>query len=141
MPEGPFEYVLVRFPGERFRAELVSALIDLVGLGNVRILDLVIIKKDAEGGVASMEIHELDDDTRELFFDLDGEYDGLFSDEDIALAADEIASGDMAVALIWEDIWAAKFAAAVREAAGEVVVSERLPRAAVQQALTELVSA
>jgi hypothetical protein len=104
-------------------------------------LDLVIIKKDAEGAVASMEIHELDDDIRELFFDLDGEYEGLFSDEDIASAADEIASGDMAIALIWEDVWAGTFAAAVREAAGEVVVSERLPRAAVQQALTELISA
>jgi hypothetical protein len=135
MTEGPFEYVLVGFPDEGFRAELVSALIDLVGFGTVRILDLIVIRKDEAGAVAALEIDELDDELRDLFFDLDGEYDGLLNDSDIDIAARAVAPGHAAVLLIWEDVWAAKFAEDMRRIEGEVIVNERLYAPVVARAL------
>lgn len=138
MTNGPYEYVVITFPDGGFRAELVPALVDLVGFGTVRILDLVVIQKSDDGSVLSMEIDELDDESRELFFDLDGEYDGLLSAEDIALAAEEVSPGNTAVVVIWEDLWAANFADAIRRADGEVIVSQRLPRDVVQHAMATL---
>ncbi|MGX7678982.1 DUF6325 family protein [Jatrophihabitans sp. DSM 45814] len=138
MARGPIEYLLVKFPDNRFRAELVPALINLVEMNTVRILDLVVISRGADGTVASMEIDDLDEDVRELFFELDGEYDGLISDADIELAAAGVEPGSTAVALIWENTWAAAFAEALRDADGEVIANERIPRPVAEMALAAL---
>jgi Family of unknown function (DUF6325) len=139
--DGPFDYLLVGFPDDRFQVEIVPMLIDLVGLGAVRILDLVVISRDGAGAVQIMEIDDLDDDLRELFFDLDGEYDGVLNDADIALAAEQVAPGHTAVGIVWEDVWAARFADAVSRADGTVIATERLPSGAVQRAMQGLRSA
>jgi hypothetical protein len=141
MTDGPYEYVVIVFPDGGFCGELVPALVDLVGFGTVRILDLVVIQRRDDGSFVSMEIDELDDESRELFYDLDGEYDGLLSAEDIELAAQEVSPGSSAVVIIWEDLWAANFADAIRRASGDVIVSERLPRDVVRRAMESLASA
>ncbi len=138
MTDGPVEVLLVHFPDNRFRPELVASLIDLVELGTIRLLDLVVIRKDNDGTVTSLEIDDLEPETRELFFDLDGEYDGLISDEDITLAGADLPGGTSAAMLIWENTWAARFAAALRDSGADVVVHDRLPQPVVEEALAAL---
>lgn len=126
---GPVEFLVVRFPGSRFTGEITPALIELVEAGLVRIIDLVFISKDEDGSIAAFELSELDDDEAAAFSGLyEDDEDDLLSDEDLEIAAAGLAPGDSAAVLVWEDVWAARFAAAVRGAGGEILALERIPR-------------
>jgi hypothetical protein len=57
----PVEYIVIDFPGSRFTGEIVPALVDLVDRRVVRILDLVFVKKDADGIITSFEFDQLDE--------------------------------------------------------------------------------
>jgi hypothetical protein len=55
-----------------------------------------------------------------------GASSGLLSDDDVALAAAEIEPGTAAVMIVYENRWAAPFAAAVRRNGGVLVASARI---------------
>ena len=59
MAIGPVEYIIIGFPENQFKGEIVPALADLVESGTVRILDLVFVMKDADGTVTSVEYEDL----------------------------------------------------------------------------------
>ena len=58
---GPVEYVVIGFPGNRFKGEIVPAVAELVNNDVVRILDVAFIKKDAHGNATMFEYDSLDD--------------------------------------------------------------------------------
>jgi hypothetical protein len=136
MTIGPVEYILVGFPGNQFTGEIAPELIALVESGTVNIIDLVFIGKDAEGEVLALEIDELD--AIAGFGDLDGEYGGLIGPEDIEFAAAQLEPNSSAALLIWEDVWAAPFAAAVLKSGGVLLEGARIPHDLIEPALTAL---
>jgi uncharacterized membrane protein len=73
---GPVEYVVIGFPGNRFKGEIVPAVAELVDNDIVRIIDVVFIKKDADGQVTMFEYDMLDDVLAFGFADIDGEAGG-----------------------------------------------------------------
>ena len=135
MTTGPVEFIEIVFPGNRFNDEIVPALRELVDSGTVRILDLLFIKKDADGNVQSFELSALAPEESAAFDTLDGEIDDLLSPEDIQLAAQDLPNNSAAGLLVWENVWAARFADAVRAANGVVNINERVPRGALEAAL------
>lgn len=134
MDVGPVEYVVVAFPGNRFRGEIAPELRALVASGTVRILDLTFVKKDADGVVSYVELDALDPTEASVFDDIEGEVGGLFSQEDLELIAEELVPDSSAAILLWEDTWAAGMAGAVRRAGGRLVAHERIPAEAVERA-------
>src|SRR5664279_31253 len=52
---GPVDFLVVEFPGSDFNGEILPELADLVQRGIVRVLDLVVIKKDADGSYEAFE--------------------------------------------------------------------------------------
>ena len=58
---GPVDWIVVEFPGSRFNGEIAPALRDLVERGLVRVLDLLVLKKDADGTIEAFELSDLDD--------------------------------------------------------------------------------
>jgi hypothetical protein len=46
---GPVEHVIIQFPGNHFRGEIVPAMAKLIESETVRIIDLIFIMKDADG--------------------------------------------------------------------------------------------
>ncbi len=136
MALGPVEYIIVGFPGNKFNGEIAPELIALVESGTVRILDLIFIGKDADGSVLSFEIDELDQLAG--FSGLDGEVGGLISPEDIEFAAGQLEPNSSAALLIWEDLWAAPFAAAVRNSGGVLLDGARIPHELIEPALAAL---
>ncbi len=136
MALGPVEYIIVGFPGNQFNGKIAPELISLVESGTVRILDLIFIGKDAEGDVLAFEIDELDGAMG--FGQLDGEVGGLISPEDIEFAASQLEPNSSAALLIWEDVWAAPFAAAVLESGGVLLQGARIPHELIEPALTAL---
>jgi hypothetical protein len=139
MPLGPVEYLIIGFPGNRFKGEIVPALADLVESGTVRILDLVFIKKDADGALSIFEFDALEDAAG--FAGLDGEVGGLLNDEDVLLAAEALEPDSSAALLVWEDTWAAPLAAALRNAGGILIAGERIPHEIVEAAFEGLPAA
>jgi hypothetical protein len=136
MSIGPIEYLVVAFPGNKFKGEIIPALAELVENGTIRILDLVFIMKDEEGNVAAIELSDLDpEDEATAMSDISDIDKGLLNEEDIQLAADSLEDNSSAGLLVFENVWAAKFAEAVRNADGQLVANERIPYDIVQAAM------
>ena len=130
----PVDLVLLGFPGNQFTGDIAPALRDLVSSGTVRILDLVFITKDADGNVAGVELWDLGE-AGAAFDDVDGEINELLTDEDIEAAGEELEPNSSAALLMFENTWAGRLATAIREANGEVLAYERIPRDAMQEFL------
>ena len=66
---------------------------------------------------------------------------GLLGEEDLMDAADALEPGSSAAMLLWEDIWAAELANALRAAGGELVTIGRIPHDVVMEAREALLAA
>jgi hypothetical protein len=132
MALAPVEYLLCRFPGNEFTGELAPALADLIDQGHIRILDLLFVLKDREGNVGCVEIDQRD----ELlpYLELDGEAGGLLSDEDVERAATSLDPDSSAMLLVWEDLWASRFADALRNSGGVIVEGGRISHELIEAA-------
>ena len=135
MSIGPVEYLIVAFPGNQFKGEIVPALADLVEAGTIRIIDLAFVLKDADGAVVAMELGDLDSDVFKAFDALSPQGLGLLNEEDLAAAGEELEPNSSAALLVWEDVWATKLRDAILNAGGEVLDLERLPYEVVQAAV------
>ena len=131
---GPVEYLIVAFPGNRFRGEIAPALADLVEAGTIRIIDVAFVGKSEDGEVAAFELTELDPDVREGIERLGVEVSGLFNEDDLMAAAAELEPNSSAALLVWEDVWAKQVAQAMRDAGGVLFDFGRLPHEVVQAA-------
>jgi hypothetical protein len=135
MSIGPVEYLIVAFPGNQFKGEIVPALAELVEAGTIRIIDLAFVMKDADGAVVAAELGDLDSDVFKAFDALSPEGLGLLNEEDLAAAGEELEPNSSAALLVWEDVWATKLRDAILNAGGEVLDLERLPYQVVQAAV------
>lgn len=123
---GPIDYLLVEWPGRQPRGEVAPHLVDLVDRGLIRILDLAFVAKDEDGTVAGIEIADVGGEVAELSV-FEGAASGLLSDSDLEQAGEVLEPGTSAALLVFENTWAAPFAAAVRRSGGELVASGRIP--------------
>jgi hypothetical protein len=124
---GPIDYLVVEFPGSRMTGEGLPLLVDLVDRGIIRILDLVFVKKELDGSMKGMEITDLDQDGKLDLAVFEGASSGLLDEDDIADAGGVLEPGSSAGILVYENVWAAPFAAALRRGGGQLVASGRIP--------------
>ena len=136
MDIGPVEYIILGFPGNNFTGQIVPELNKLIDSGLVRIIDLTFITKDADGHVEAVEYDAVEELAE--FAGLDAEVGGILNDEDVAHAALSLEPNSSAVLLIWEDAWAAPFAAAVRNANGVILEGARIPREIIEEVVGAL---
>lgn len=127
MSLGPVEMLAVKFPGNQFKGEIIPALTELVENNTIRIIDILFIKKDAEGNLTVLEINELDDDTYEAFDPVVAEIEGLLAANDALILAQSIENNSSAALMLFENVWATRFRDAVLNANGKVMLSERVP--------------
>ncbi len=124
---GPVDYLVVEFPAgqSNFNGEMASELGRLAESGIIRLLDLLIIQKEADGSVEAVEIDDLDgvDELRAL----ETEIAEILAAEDVALLAESMQPGSVAGVVVWENRWAAPFASAARRAGGQLIASGRIP--------------
>lgn len=131
---GPVDYLIVAFPGNDFKGEIVPAISDLVDAGTVRIIDVTFVGKSADGEIVMVELLELAPDVQEAFAKLGAEVSGLFSDDDLRAVAEGLEPNSSAALLVWENVWAREVAQAIRNANGVLVDFQRVPHAVVQAA-------
>lgn len=133
---GPIDFVLLEFPNERTDGSAAQALLDLVEAGTIRLLDLVVARKEEDGTVSVIDVDAAGDVTS--FVQFAGARSGLLGDDDIAEAGTALSPGTTAALIVFENAWAAPFVAAARANGGELVASMRIPAQDVIDALDAL---
>jgi hypothetical protein len=124
---GPIDLVVIGYPpGAPMTGEAVPLLMDLVDRRIIRVLDVLFVTKDADGTIAGFDAQALGPEQLGDLFVFDGATTGLIGDEDVARAADALEPGTAAALIVYENRWAAPFAAAVRRNGGVVLATERI---------------
>ena len=133
---GPIDYIVVEFPaGERrITGDALAEIAALAADGTIRVLDLVIVHKGEDGSIEVDEIED-HDDLGELGA-LAAGFAEVLAEQDLLDVAAAMEPGSSAGILVWENTWAAPFAAAVRRNGGQLIASGRIPTQALIAALT-----
>ena len=124
---GPVDWIVVEFPGSRFNGEIAPALHDLVERELIRVLDLVVLKKEPDGSLEAFELSDLEEAEIGELRSYESQLAMLLSEEDVTAVAAAIEPGSSAAVLVWENSRAAPFATAVRRSGGQLVASGRIP--------------
>ena len=124
---GPVDYVVVEFPAgaSNFTGEMAAELLALVDAGTIRVIDALILTKDDDGTIDAMELSDVGE-LGELVA-LEAQLAELLAADDVAHLAAAMDPGTTAGVLIWENLWAAPFAAAARRSGGQLIANGRIP--------------
>jgi uncharacterized protein DUF6325 len=125
---GPVDIVVIGFPPDAPRTgEAIPMFVDLVERGIIRVLDVLMVQKDAQGNVSGLEVTDLDGDGANDLVVFEGARTGMLGDEDASVAGEALAPGEAAVLICIENAWAAPFASAVRRNGGRLLDFQRIP--------------
>ncbi|WP_327280229.1 MULTISPECIES: DUF6325 family protein [unclassified Streptomyces] len=115
----PVDHLAVEFPPatSHFTGEMAAELDKLVTSGIIRVLDLVILTKGADGELDVLEANDLED-VGELRA-AEAKLAGLLAEEDVVNLAAAMEPGTTAGVLVWENVWAGPFASAARRSGGD----------------------
>ena len=127
--------LVVQFPGNEVKGDIVPALKELVENGTIRVIDILFIKKDQDGNVTMREINDLDDASFAAFNPNVAEVDGLVSRDDIQQLAATLNNNSAAGEMLFENTWATRLQNAIVDAQGKVVLIDRIPQGVIEQAL------
>jgi uncharacterized protein YuzE len=140
MSIGPVEYIAIAFPGNKFSGEIIPAIQELQKSGTIRVLDLVIISKDGDGNVTGIELNEASPEEQATLAALGVQSRNLLGQEDIEDIGAALDPNSTAGLMIWENVWAARFAQSLREADGILIANGRIPAALIEDIMAESVS-
>jgi hypothetical protein len=132
---GPVDYLVVEFPAEtsNFTGEMTEELVSLVDRGLIRVIDVLILTKDADGEIEAMELSDLDQ--LGPLQTIEAELAELLAEDDVINLAASMEPGSTAGVLIWENLWAAPFASAARRSGGQLIANGRIPIQAIIAAI------
>ena len=125
---GPIDIVVIAYPADApMTGEAVPLMMDLVDRGIIRVLDVMFVIANEDGTFSGLEASGLDEGAVGDFKYFEGASSGLLGEDDVAVAAEAIEPGSAAVMIMYENRWAAPFAAAVRRNGGVLVDNQRIP--------------
>ncbi len=138
MTYGPIDILAVGFKGNNFDGSILASLFDLVEREVIRIIDLVIVVKDADGVAATLEMRELDPQLIAVLDPLQATVTSLVTAGDIELVADGLEPNSSAAVLLYENLWAVKAMEAFENAGAFVLMQQRIPHEVVVEALSDI---
>jgi hypothetical protein len=132
---GPVDYLIVEFPAgqQNFTGEGLTELVKLHDDGIIRIMDVLILIKGEDGSVEANELSDLVD-LGELER-IEVQLAETLAADDVVTLAEAMAPGSVAAALVYENLWAAPFASAMRRAGGQLVADGRIPTQSIVAAI------
>jgi hypothetical protein len=124
---GPIDIVVIGYPADApMRGDAVPLFLDLVDRGIIRVFDALVIKKNDDGTVSGLDIADLDQDSAGDLTEFKGASTGMLGSDEAEVVAEALEPGEAAVLIMYENRWAAPFAAAVRRNGGRLIASERI---------------
>jgi hypothetical protein len=134
----PLEYALIEFKAPKFSGKIIPELLDLSQRGIVRFVDIVVIQKDDDGNVHTLELNDLDPELYEMFVPIGEHVSSLFTTDDLLIAASKLPNNSAAVLFLWENLWVASLAQAIQDAGGKMVERVQIAPEVVEQFKQEL---
>jgi hypothetical protein len=141
MAIGPIELLVVKFPGNQFKGEIAPALQELIDNGIIHVIDLIFAIKDEGGNLAVLELNDLGDERMAVFQPKQSELSGSLTEDDARSLAGGLENNSSAAIMLFENVWATRFADALRNADGQLILNERIPRVVIDELIAELASA
>jgi len=132
---GPVDFLIVEFPAgqQNFTGEGIDELLRLHDSGTIRIMDVLILQKGSNGTVMAQELGDLAD--LGDFQRIEAQLVQTLSEEDVEHLAAAMEPGSVAAVLVYENLWAAPFASALRRAGGQLIANGRIPIQAIIAAI------
>ncbi len=138
MAFGPIDFVVLEFKENKFGGDVIAGMADLVSQETIRILDLVILRKDDQGEVAVQELDELSPAELQLLEPLRAEISGMITVDDIRMVGKKLGENTTTAIMLIENLWAIRLRQDVFDAGGRLVMHEYIPTEVVTEALTDL---
>ncbi len=138
MTLGPLEYVVVGFEGNRFTGQILSELRAAKEKGIIRVIDALLIRKDANGAITALELSDLGGEEAEAFGPIAGELLQVFEPDDVEAAASDLPNNSSAGLLLIEQTWAIPLKEAILNAGGVAVTGGLVAPAVVQMIEAEI---
>jgi hypothetical protein len=134
---GPVDYLVVEFPADKanFSGEMAAELKSLVDRELIRVLDLLLLRKDADGSVEALEPEDAPEGDVGELLSLEADVAMLLAEEDVENVGAALEPGSYAAVLVYENRWAAPFGSAVRRSGGHQVANGRIPTQALLAAV------
>ena len=133
---GPIDIVVIAYPADApMTGDAVPIFVDLVDRGIIRVLDVLLVRQNEDGTVSGFEATDLDGDSIGDLKVFEGASTGLLGEDDVAAVGETIEPGSAAVMIVYENRWAAPFAAAVRRNGGVLVANQRITAQELMDAL------
>jgi hypothetical protein len=124
---GPVDYLVIEFPAGYPTGENLPLLLDLVDRGLIRILDLVLVKREYDGSMTLLALADADGDGEWDYSVFEGVSTGVLGQDDIDEAGQALEPGHSAAILVYENTWAAPLAVALRRSGAQMVAGGRIP--------------
>lgn len=134
---GPIDYLIIEFPGGRVTGRGLPLLLDLVARRIIRIIDLQFVQRARDGSVSAVDLRQLDPDGSHGLMTLSGASSQLLGPDDLDEAKNVLEPGSAAAILVYENLWAAPLAVALRRGGAQLVANGRIPVQALLAALDE----
>ena len=131
---GPVDYLILKFPGNKFSGKIIPEIADLVQNGIIRVIDLVLVVRDAAGELAIVEAKDLEGEMGAAYRELARHTDEWFSEADIEVFAEGLARNSSAALLLFENVWAIRFKVALKNADAELIDMGRIPPETIEKA-------
>jgi hypothetical protein len=135
---GPVDYLMLRFPGNKFSGKIAPELARLEKKGIIKVIDLVFMVRDENGKLAIFESAHLEGETGAAFNELSKDTREWFSEGDIEVIAATLPNNSSAALLLFENVWAIHFKEAILDADAELIDMGRIPPETIQKVEKEM---
>jgi hypothetical protein len=126
MAAGPVDVYIIGFPGNKFSGRIAPAIMELVESGTIRVIDLLFLKKDADGVVTRLAAADIDEDGA-AYLSIGVSQPGALGSEDAEEVSDDLPANSSALLIAFENLWTAKIVDALRDADAVMIDSIRIP--------------
>jgi hypothetical protein len=142
MPIGPLEYVVVGIAGSHEHSQLTRALLTELNAiqekDHIRVVDLVLAHKAADGRVSLQELTELDDEKEPAYPGIAEDLAGLLTAQDLEQLTSPIPPNASAFVILLEHAWVVGLTEAVRQGGGVVFAGGLVGHETLQRINSEL---
>jgi hypothetical protein len=130
---GPVDYLLVRFPGNKFNGKIIPELMRLEKSGIVRVIDIVLVMKDSNEKIFITEANNLKGEAATAYAEIAKNTREWFSEGDINAISNNLPNDSSAALLLFENVWAIKFKEALIDSEAELIDMGRIPPEAIEK--------
>ena len=141
MEHGPVDVMILAFGEPRFDGSVVVELERLAKAGTIRVLDAMVLMKEDDGAVLTLDMEDLPAEERATLGFVETGTKGLFDSSDAETLSEGLTPGSAVLAIAIEHLWAVPLAKAMERVGAEVAISTRIPAVEVDAAFAALANA